>query len=62
MTLKEEYNKICFSIQQKELELENYRTDIFTLNPIIQALTEEISQLYKEKFSLKEKMEKENAR
>ena len=61
MSIKDKYNKVCFSIQTKEKELEKYRADIFTLNPVIQDLVEEISQLYKEKMSLKEQMEEDNA-
>lgn len=56
MTDKEQYDKVCFSLDQKLKELENLRTDIFILNPEIGTLVAEIGELDKIKKELEEKL------
>ena len=56
MTDKEQYDKVCFSLDQKLRELENLRTDIFILSPEISILVAEIGELYNTKKELEEKL------
>ena len=54
--MEERYSQVCFSLQEKQIELEKIKTDIFTLNPEIQKLVEEIKFLTKEKKELEEQI------
>ncbi len=56
MDLKEKYTNICFSIDEKIKELENFRADIFTLQPQVSKIIEELTELEKEKKELEEKI------
>lgn len=55
MTDSERYAQVCFSLEEKNKELEAIKLDLFTLNPHIKELVEEISKLTEEKKSLEEK-------
>ena len=57
MDIKEKYNQICFSIKEKEQELEKLRTDLFILNPTVMTIIQEIQDLNQEKNKLKAQME-----
>ena len=57
MDIKEKYNQICFSIKEKEQELEKLRTDLFILNPTVMTIIQEIQVLNQEKNKLKAQME-----
>ena len=55
--IKNKYNQVCFSLKQKEEELEKLKVDIFILNPKMKELTNEICKLYAEKLELRKKLE-----
>ena len=57
LNLKEKYNQICFSLKQKEEELEKLRTDLFILNPDVMKLVQEIHDLNQEKYKIKAQLE-----
>ena len=42
---KIKYEALCFQIQEKQQELENFRTDIFTFNPEIGKVIDELLEL-----------------
>lgn len=54
--LMNEYGNICFALKIKQEELENTKINLFVLNPEIQKLTKEISELTKQKQNLEDEM------
>ena len=54
--LRKQYAQVCFSLNLKEQELEGIKTDLFTLNPHIKELVEEIAQLTEEKTKLEDQL------
>ena len=54
--LMNEYGNICFTLKTKQEELENIKINLFVLNPEIQKLTKEISELTKQKQNLEDEM------
>lgn len=52
--IKEEYDKICFSLKEKEKEFQN---NIFTLNTNAYEIAKEIEKLREEKEKLEKQME-----
>lgn len=51
---KIKYEALCFQIQEKQQELENFRTDIFTFNPEIGKVIDELLELEKQKKELED--------
>lgn len=56
---KEQFEKVCFSLEEANKELSAIYVDNFVLNPKIQELTNRIKQLNDEKIFLKNKIEEE---
>lgn len=60
MTIKEKYEKVCFSLNEKKNQLERLREDLFVLNPEIPELIEDIFILTEEKNKLEIQLEENN--
>lgn len=54
---KNNYAEVCFSLKEKQRELENFEFDTFILYPEINSLIEEIDELENIKKELEKNME-----
>lgn len=55
-TIKNEYNHVCFKLEEKKKELEELRLDIFILNPKVKEVISEIEKLNEVKKVLEEQI------